>query len=429
MPTRNILKRYSFAVEKDAYRKRFDTSDAIILPMVQKGKVEETIIESIPQLVIQLVNTWLLGELQSMPGLTIFSISLSVISLTNTVWYYAYWNLFRCMPIRDVPSTLSLYNYKLSGVTDGAFSFAKASSEVVEIELSEIEKMRGVTVSGTVLNDDDAGDEQLGQLPPKNAMAELSAVELTRMSGGMGVLNASVGVSQGARDPNAGAVENDAEIHRLREENHEKEAEIATLRDAKTENEAFILKLLEEKRQMEAEINKMRLELQRLPSIALESVDSCAQDTLLSTHAAAAAAGSINDGDISPDSPRGSRAAVTLQSVTRGHLGRRLFQARMFRLLEEKRQVEADHSSNAVETQRMSSIALDSVDSRAQDTLHSTDITAAAGSINDGDSSPVSPRVTRAAVTLQSVTRGHLGRQLFQARCRQVAQQLLGEQL
>ena len=60
-------------MEKDAYRKRFDTSDAIILPMVQKGKVEETIIESIPQLVIQLVNTWLLGQLQRMPALTIFS--------------------------------------------------------------------------------------------------------------------------------------------------------------------------------------------------------------------------------------------------------------------------------------------------------------------------------------------------------------------
>ena len=227
-----------------------------------------------------------------------------------------------------MPSSLSLYNYKLSGVTDGAFSFAKASSEVVEIELSEIEKMRSVTVSGTVLNDDDAGDEQLGQLPPKNAMAELSAVELTRMSGGTGVLNAFVGVSQGARNPNAGAVENDAEIRRLREENREKEAENATLRDAKKENEAFILKLLEEKREMEAENNKMRLELQRLSSIALESVDYCAQDTLLSTHAAAAAVGSINDGDLSPDSPRGSRAAVTLQSVTRGHLGRQLFQAR-----------------------------------------------------------------------------------------------------
>ena len=128
-------------MEKDAYRKRFDTSDAIILPMVQKGKVEETILESIPQLAIQLVNTWMLGQLQTMPTLTIFSISLSVISLTNTVWYYAYWNLFRCMPIRDVPSTLALYNYKLSGVTDGAFSFAKASSEVVEIEMSEVEKI------------------------------------------------------------------------------------------------------------------------------------------------------------------------------------------------------------------------------------------------------------------------------------------------
>ena len=65
-------------MEKDAYRKRFDTSDAIILPMVQKGKVEETIIESIPQLVIQITNTWQLGQLLIMPALTIFSISLSV---------------------------------------------------------------------------------------------------------------------------------------------------------------------------------------------------------------------------------------------------------------------------------------------------------------------------------------------------------------
>ena len=347
-------------MEKDAYRRRFDTSDAIIVPMVQKGKVEETILESIPQLVIQLVNTGMLGQLQSMPRLTIFSISLSVISLTNTVWYYSYWNLFRCMAIRDVPSTLSLYNYKLSGVKDGAFSFAKASSEIVEIELSEIEKMTSVTVSGTILNDYDAGDEQSGQLPPKNAMVDMSAAQRTETSdasvqnapvgqspGARGLMlgdvesdakklrlhrenvqNAPAGLSPGGRGLMLGAVESDAEILRLHRENYEKEAKIiTTLLEIKKENEASILALREEKQQMEAEINRMHLELQRLPSVALDSAGAFTQAAVHNTHAAAAA-GSVVDSNGSCTSPRVTRAAITLQSVTRGRIGRLLFQAR-----------------------------------------------------------------------------------------------------
>jgi hypothetical protein len=353
-------------VEKDSYRKRFDTSDAIILPMVQKGKVEETMLESIPQLAIQLVNTWMLGQLYSMPALTIFSVSLSVISLTNTLWYYAYWNLFRCMPIRDVPSTLALYNYKLSGVTDGAFSFAKASSEVVEIELSEIENMMSVTISGTVLNEVYSGDEQLGQLPPKNEMQHSSAAGLANMTGA-GILNAQVDASKCAGDSMSGIAKNDAEVSRLRQELQDKEAAIEKLwaiqeekeaenkklrefqelteaeikklrefqeaKDAENEKlsairkekEAEILKLQESNRHMEAMMKRLRLELQRLPNVAVG-----ANAALHITHNAAAGdvIGGIVDDDHSSNSPRITRAAITLQSVTRGHLGRRLIPAR-----------------------------------------------------------------------------------------------------
>ena len=166
-------------MQKDSYRKRFDTSDAIIVAMVQKGKVEETIIESVPQLMIQLINTALLGSLRSIPPLTIFSISLSVISLTNTMWYYAYWNLFRCMQIRDVPSALSLYNYKLSGVTDGAFSFGKAVGQVMDVELEATDnRMSRVSVGGAGLDDGDAGDEQTGQLLRQNTTDHVSSEEL-----------------------------------------------------------------------------------------------------------------------------------------------------------------------------------------------------------------------------------------------------------
>jgi hypothetical protein len=155
---------YSFKAEKDSYRRRFDTCDAIILPMVQKGKVEETVLESVPQLVIQLVNGYLLG--QHFQGFAIFSIALSVLSLSNTVWNFAYWNLFRCKPIRDVPSSLSLYNYKLSGVKEGMFSFGKLSrdvSSVNELEMADIwrRELTNVTVlddSSTTAEDDDYND-------------------------------------------------------------------------------------------------------------------------------------------------------------------------------------------------------------------------------------------------------------------------------
>ena len=316
-------------MEEEAYRKRFDTSDAIILPMVQKGKVEETILESIPQLAIQLVNTWMLGQLDSMPSLTIFSVSLSVISLTNTVWYYAYWNMFRCMPIRDVPSTLSLYNYKLSGVTDGVFSFAKASSEVVEIELSEIEKLMSVTISGTVLNDVHSGDEQLGQLPKKNAIGHASAADLAKMTDA-GDLNTAVSVSECALNSMSSIAENDAELSRLRQELQEKEAENEQLKETMEKKEAEMVKLREANRLMEAEMSNLRLELPRLPGVAINPADARATVALHIMHTAAAddVIGGIVDSDHSSNSARVTRAAVTLQSVARGRLGRRLFQVR-----------------------------------------------------------------------------------------------------
>jgi hypothetical protein len=103
------------------------------VPLVQKGKVEEAILESLPQLLIQLLNTALLDQLGNMPLLTTFSISLSVLSITSTIWYYAYWSLFLCTSIRHVPSSLAIYIYKLSGVIDGPLSFAKARNEIAGI--------------------------------------------------------------------------------------------------------------------------------------------------------------------------------------------------------------------------------------------------------------------------------------------------------
>jgi hypothetical protein len=138
--------------------------------MVKKGKVQETVLESVPQLIIQLINTALLGQLKNLPPTTALSFSLSVLSLINTLWYYSYWNLYRCISIRDVPSSLALYNYKISGVTDGPYSFGKSWASIQQIVDIELEDLESATVSGSLLNSGDEDfDAQLVtvQLPQK----------------------------------------------------------------------------------------------------------------------------------------------------------------------------------------------------------------------------------------------------------------------
>jgi hypothetical protein len=122
--------------------------------MVQKSKFEETVLESIPQLIIQLINTWMLGQINDIPPLTIFSIVFSCCSLSNTIWFYGYWTLFRGIPIRDVPCILALYNYKLVNVSDGDFSFSKSTKRLVkqnaDVELTSLDNV-GIDQKGTLL--------------------------------------------------------------------------------------------------------------------------------------------------------------------------------------------------------------------------------------------------------------------------------------
>jgi hypothetical protein len=281
---------YSFKAENDSYRRRFDTCDAIILPMVQKGKVEETILESVPQLVIQLVNSFLLGKTAKMQGFAIFCITFSALSILSTLWYCAYWNLFRCKPIRDRPSSLSLYNYKLSGVKEGAFSFGKLChvvSDVNEIEMAEQDNMLSVTITDTVLNDKSGTatndpDKQIDCLPKK-----------THAEGG---------------------------------------SEIEVVRPHNTE--------LDELRKAEEEIKVILQELRALEAEKLRTAEELRQLNLAA--AATAAKGTVLDPLLPLDTVdlaichrshllifgQVQHAAVKLQCVVRGHFGRCLFRAR-----------------------------------------------------------------------------------------------------
>ena len=300
---------YSFSVEKDSYRRRFDTCDAIILPMAQKCKVEETIFESVPQLVIQLINGYLLGEIANMPAFAKLSVCLSALSLSSTIWCYAYWNLVRCKPIRDGPSSLFLYNYKLSGVKDGMFSFGKPSHDVMEIEMAERDNMLSITIADSVLNEDSTyvgseSDAQSSSLPKKSRAARPSEIEVAH--------------PEHADDPVAGNDVADVDALYL-------QTQLDAARD-------FIAKLEAEKRQIAEEHKRVKQVLLKLsvssqssaavvPSVADVLADSrnqpheMVQPTLYTPYFVLMR-------------EQVQHAATKVQSVMRGHFGRCMFRAR-----------------------------------------------------------------------------------------------------
>jgi uncharacterized membrane protein YdbT with pleckstrin-like domain len=304
--------------QNDEYRQRFYTSDAIILPMVQKGKVEETILESVPQLAIQLLNTWLLGQLQSMPLLTIFSISLSTISLTNTIWYYAYWNLFRCMSIRDVPCALSLYNYKLHGVEDGLLSFAKSSHVIDKVTSEEIQKLKEskTTCSCAALNSNNSADLELGSPSPAlitEAVPSIDSVQIYTASG----------VSTEQTHSSFKALEAATQSSRSYLENKDRAAALSDLR----RKHAQIASMKEDQRRLESEMEMLKAQLERVKlhsKFALVSANTPKHIAALETLAINSANNDINHHSQSRYCM--TQAAVTIQSVTRGHIGRHRFQ-------------------------------------------------------------------------------------------------------
>jgi hypothetical protein len=307
--------RYSLSQQKDAYRKRFDTSDAIILPMVQKGKVEETILESIPQLAIQLLNTWFLGQLQSMPPLTVFSVSLSITSLTNTMWYYAYWNLFRCMQIRDVPCTLSLYNYKLSGVTDGILSFSKLSHEIAEIEQTEIEKLKSVTiiVNEIVINDDVSNVLNMERSPASKNIMDFSS----EPADSCGAASLPTG-----KNPVLAIVDEAAEKFKMRPVEQSKVAALSELQRLKKQ----IACMQEENRRMQADMKRLNMTIASKLQSSTAPVSAKVPDQVMQLGSLAVESA---NGDSSYTFSQSKycvmSAAVIIQSVTRGHLDRLRF--------------------------------------------------------------------------------------------------------
>jgi len=156
-----------------------------------------------------------------------FSISLSVLSLANKLWRYGYWTLYQCLPVRNVPTELSLYNYKLSGVTDGNLSFAASSmhrDEAFEIELSE-----------------KATQEVIA---PLNEIRVVVSNTEGLMSGGAGTVHEEPADDQGHSGSDAASVSRlNARIRQLEEQNKKEKQQLEDEKNRRIQLEEEIKRL------------------------------------------------------------------------------------------------------------------------------------------------------------------------------------------
>ena len=131
-----------------------------------------------------------------------------------------------------MPSSLSLYNYKLSGVTDGPLSFAKAMSEVAVVGNLENTELSRVSVSREALYEEHAG---------------------------AGLLN--VDESQGSFDQMQGVIVTEADSKQQQKSMHSKAEMKKTQQQSVLVDEAELAKLQQENMEMKAEMKKMQEQL------------------------------------------------------------------------------------------------------------------------------------------------------------------------
>jgi hypothetical protein len=155
-----------------------------------------------------------------------------------------------------VPSSLSLYNYKLSGITDGPLSFAKAMSEVASFGTWRNTELSRISVSREAVYEEHAG---------------------------AGLLDVSQ--SQGSFDQMQGVTVTEADSE-LRQESMHSKTQIKNMQQQSVLfAEADLIKLQQENMQMKAEIMKMQQQQQENLQMKEEMKKMQQQLDLLATSA------------------------------------------------------------------------------------------------------------------------------------------------
>jgi hypothetical protein len=107
----------------------------ILLPMLQESIFEEMLTESVPQMVIQIVNNTFTNVWSN---LSYFSTAMSAMMILNGIWRLFYYRMYLKISITDIPNDLSADIFNFTSIEEGESSLAKTMSAKVapSVELS-----------------------------------------------------------------------------------------------------------------------------------------------------------------------------------------------------------------------------------------------------------------------------------------------------
>ena len=113
------------------------SSVVIIIPLLQESIFEEMLTESVPQMVIQIVNNTFTNVWSP---LSIFSTGMSAVMILNGIWRLVYYRLYLKIKIDAIPTDLSNDVFKFASIEEGESPLGKSLDAKVapELELSSI---------------------------------------------------------------------------------------------------------------------------------------------------------------------------------------------------------------------------------------------------------------------------------------------------
>jgi hypothetical protein len=109
----------------------------IIIPLLQESIFEEMLTESVPQMVIQIVNNTLTNVWSP---LSYFSTAMSGVMIINGIWRLVYYRLYLKIKIDAIPTDLSNDVFKFKYIQEGEMPLGRSVGNKVapEFEMSSI---------------------------------------------------------------------------------------------------------------------------------------------------------------------------------------------------------------------------------------------------------------------------------------------------
>jgi hypothetical protein len=113
------------------------SSVVIIIPLLQESIFEEMLTESVPQMIIQIVNNTLTNVWSP---LSYFSTAMSAVMILNGIWRLVYYRIYLKIKIDAIPTHLSndVFNFKSIVVGESPLGRSLDAKVAPELELSTI---------------------------------------------------------------------------------------------------------------------------------------------------------------------------------------------------------------------------------------------------------------------------------------------------